>query len=377
VTVTDNAGLSSTVPFALTVGVQAITASYTGPSSAAVGTSTAYSVSAADPNPGAILSYAWTFGDGSSTQAGNPINHTYSATGSYSGQVVISDQYGASRTVPFTVTVGVQPLVASFTGPQSLLAGVWGTYTDGKPVDPNPGGVINTWTWTFSDGTAPTTNHVHYLSHAFRKTGTFTLTLTLSDQYGALGTSAYTIKVTAKALIAKITGPTALGVGVWGTYLDADQNDTNPGALLKTWTWNFGDGTATTTTTAHYLSHPFRRTGTFKITLTVKDSYGLSATTTLTVKVTGKAPTIKLTGPTTLALKKTGTYTAAGTKDANPGGTITKYTWNFGDGTTTASTGTTTSRTHAYTKKGTYKLTLTATDYAGLTATKTLTIKIT
>ena len=58
-----------------------------------------------------------------------------------------------------------------------------------------------------------------------------------------------------------------------------------------------------------------------------------------------------------------------------PDGTIAGYSWNWGDGTTPASTGTTAS--HPYAAAGTYTVTLTVTDNQGATDTETKPVTVT
>ena len=62
----------------------------------------------------------------------------------------------------------------------------------------------------------------------------------------------------------------------------------------------------------------------------------------------------------------------AGTYSSDSDGTIVKYAWLFGDGT--SGTGATTS--HTYTAPGTYQVTLTETDNFGLSQTYTKTATV-
>ncbi len=62
------------------------------------------------------------------------------------------------------------------------------------------------------------------------------------------------------------------------------------------------------------------------------------------------------------------TFDAAGSSDPNPGGSITSYSWNFGDGT---APGTGARVSHTYTAAGTYNVTLTVVEFEGQNASVT------
>ena len=73
------------------------------PTTANVGTTVAFSVSASDPN-GDTLNYSWAFGDGS-TGTGNSPSHAYQMAGSFIATVTVSDGNGGSANASTTVTV--------------------------------------------------------------------------------------------------------------------------------------------------------------------------------------------------------------------------------------------------------------------------------
>ncbi len=104
------------------------------------------------------------------------------------------------------------------------------------------------------------------------------------------------------------------------------------------------------------------------MTLTVVDSYGRSASKSQSLTVTaGLQPTAAFNfSPTVIRVGQTVNFNAAQSRPA-AGGTLTRYEWNFGDGTTQVTGGPTTSKT--YGAAGTYQVTLTVTDNAGRTTT--------
>jgi PKD repeat protein len=86
----------------------------------------------------------------------------------------------------------------------------------------------------------------------------------------------------------------------------------------------------------------------------------------------GQPPDAVFSAPTTIPDDAPVTFDASGSHDTNQGGTITSYSWDFGDGS--GDSGVTVS--HAYTSPGTYSVTLTVTNSLGYSALVTHTILV-
>ncbi len=83
--------------------------------------------------------------------------------------------------------------------------------------------------------------------------------------------------------------------------------------------------------------------------------------------------------PTELVVDEVVTFNASSSYDADPGGEIVSYAWNFGDGTTkiyVKDVNLTVTTTHAYDTVGTYTVNLTVTDGEGLTDTATAQVTV-
>ncbi len=170
--------------------------------------------SAYDPD-GRIVSYAWSFGDGA-TATGSRVTKRYGAPGTYTVTLTVTDDRGAQGTASREVRVRApnQPPVASF------------TFT---PTNPNPGetvrfdasashdpdGSIVSYAWDFGDGNSGSGVSV---THVYGAAGTYTVTLTVTDDLGATGTTRRTIQV--GPLPPTLPGMPTLdrpGIYVWGT----------------------------------------------------------------------------------------------------------------------------------------------------------------
>ncbi len=82
-----------------------------------------------------------------------------------------------------------------------------------------------------------------------------------------------------------IAGPKSVAHGSSHTWT-VTAKDPFPGGTISSYTWNWGDGSANTVTTTPHAAHTFARAGARVITLTIKDSYGISGRATYGVSVT-------------------------------------------------------------------------------------------
>src|SRR5204862_5675323 len=113
--------------------------------------------------------------------AANP-SHTYAGGGSYTVTLTVTDNQGAAS-APTSRTVGVTPPnqapTASFTPCcNALTCNFTSTSSD-------PDGSIASYSWTFGDGATSTLQNP---SHTYAAGGSYTVTLTVTDNQGASST---------------------------------------------------------------------------------------------------------------------------------------------------------------------------------------------
>jgi PKD repeat protein len=143
---------------------------------------------------GRVVKYAWNFGDGS-TGEGPTASHTYARGGDYRITLTVTDDKGATGTNTKTTTV-VQPNrppVAQFSAAiQDLTVRVDG----GKSTDPD--GQVASYEWNFGDGT---TGRGVREQHSYAKPGSYTVTLTVTDDDGARARAQQTVAATQPPIV--------------------------------------------------------------------------------------------------------------------------------------------------------------------------------
>jgi PKD repeat protein len=213
-----------------------------------------------DPD-GTITAYNWAFGDGT-TGTGATASHAYAAAGTYSVTLTVTDNLGATATSTQSVTV-VAPNVsptAAFTSSVNLL-----DVTFDSSGSNDPDGTIASYAWDFGDGTTSTEASP---VHSYTAAGTYTVTLTVTDNGGGTGTVSHQVTAVAPNVL-----PTAAFTSsVNGLMVMFDASGSNdPDGSIASYAWDFGDGT---TGTGVSPTHTYATVGTFTVTLLVTDNRG-------------------------------------------------------------------------------------------------------
>jgi len=141
------------------------------------------------------LTYRWQFSDGT-TATGSTVTHAFASYGTYAATLTVTDAFGWPSTVSQTLTISdVAPSVASLPG-ANLIAGesyaAAGSFSD-------PG--VESWTATvnYGDGAGsqplPLVGKSFAVAHSYVNAGTFTLTVAVTDDGNAAGSTTATVNV--------------------------------------------------------------------------------------------------------------------------------------------------------------------------------------
>lgn len=178
-----------------------------------------------------------------------------------------------------TTSGGNQPPTASFThncGTSSLSC----TFNGSGSSDPD--GTIASYAWNFGDGT---TGSGVSVTHTFPSAGTYTVTLTVTDNEGATGSTSQNVAVgqppANQPPVASFTAScAAFWIFHWCNFDGSGSSD--PDGTIASYSWDFGDGT---TGTGASGTHFYSSAGSRTVTLTVTDNGGATDTETKTVNV--------------------------------------------------------------------------------------------
>jgi len=342
------------------------TANSGGPYSGTEGMPVAFDGSGSTDLDGTIIAYEWDFGDGNIGFGATP-SHTYINTGIFNIILTVTDDAGDTNTAATTATIamGNQPPIANSNGP---YAGTTGTpvMLDGSGST-DPDGTIVAYDWDFGDGS---TGSGMMLNHIYAMPGTYNITLTVTDDSGAIDSANTTAAIDAanQPPMANPNGPYSGMVNIAVAFDGTGSTDLD--GTINSYEWDFGDGS---TGTGSMPTHTYVAEGTYNVVLTVTDNGGLAdtaATTAAIGAVANQPPIANANGPYAGTVGLPVAFDSAGSDD--PDGTLVAYEWKFGDGTT----GTGANPTHTYVTQGTYNVSLMVTDDNGAMDSSTTTATI-
>jgi PKD repeat protein len=254
-----------------------------------------------------------------------------------------------SNEVSTTLPTSTTAPVAAFSGnPTSGQAPLTVAFTDTST------GSITAWAWNFGDGTRGSS--LQFPTYTYSIAGTYTVQLTVTGPGGSnTATQTGYITVTAPPPpVAAFSATPTTGLAP----LPVQFTDASTGSI-STWSWNFGDGT---TSTVQNPPHIYSTAGIYTVNLTVTGPGG-SATKAAAITVTAPPPPVATFSatPTTGHAPLLVIFTDAST------GSVSTWSWNFGDGTTSSAQ----NPQHIYSTPGIYTVSLTVNGPSGATtATK-------
>lgn len=246
--------------------------------------------------------YVWDFGNGQ-TGTGVTATHRYLQGGTFTVTLTVTSDSRQTSTSSRTITVStaLPANTANFnlspTNPginQDVVFTASGTATPGPggppPGTPPPGGTPPGrggnpgggpqgagYLWDFGDGTTGIGTNV---THQYARGGTFVVTLRVTTQAGLTATQTRQVTVSASM-------PAGSANFVFSPT-DPHEDETvffNASSSLLTngtYAWDFGDGSTGSGVTS---THTFGRARTYTVTLTARNQFGQTATTSKTVTV--------------------------------------------------------------------------------------------
>jgi gliding motility-associated-like protein len=271
------------------------------------------------------ISWYWSFDDGGTSTINNP-SHSYLASGSFHVKYTLITDIGCiSDTARHTVTVNDLP-IAKFSILSPGCAGKAVTFSDLSTV--SGGAAITKWYWDFGDGSPVViaSSNVNQ-THVYASTSTYNVTLRVETPAGCQSTL-FTLPITIHV------SPVA-GFSLPGICLPAGTANFNNTSTISDGTqaslayaWNFGDGGTAATANP---THNYTGVGPYNVTLTVTSNNGCADVSVKALNTIYAEPQAAFSVPAEACLGASVTFNDLSTAAAS---TVTQWSWDFGDGTT-------------------------------------------
>jgi len=303
------------------------------------------------------LSYSWDFGDQGTSNVEDPV-HAYANGGDYNITLIVTDSDGSTVTVRHTIHVSENPPVVDLTvdptsGTEPLTVTADCTVITG-------GKAPLAYLIDFGDGTIFAGDHA---MHIYAQNSTYTVTCTVTDANGDIGTDNITVVVTDTLPTVNFTyTPTD---PLEGDVVSFDSTASAYDMPLN-YSWDFGDGTSSTLADPQ---HTYANSGIYTVTVIVTDADGSTGQWSDDIFVDPNVPgNVSLVANTTSGNEPlTVEFSCTAISTQSP-----TYHIDFGDGGHADGQ----TATHTYLQQNTYTAVCTVTDSDGDTDTAQRTITV-
>jgi gliding motility-associated-like protein len=252
-----------------------------------------------------IVSYNWSFGDGSTSTSDTP-THTYTVGGIYSVKLVVTTASGCkdSLTLTNTIMVGSKPKVNFSATPRDVCALIPIQFSDSTTNGP-----IHQWFWQFGDGGTSTDQHPR---HQYGDTGYFNVTL-VAFNFGCSDTLVLRDYIYIRPPVAAFDTSFTCADRLTRNFKDKSVD-------AQSWTWDFGDGNSSS---LQNPSHTYAVPGLYKVKLTVTNGtcFNVKEKDVIVIKENGTLTTSDSVG----CRNKRISFSISNTNAAN----IQSYAWYF------------------------------------------------
>ena len=279
-----------------------------------------------DKNFSGPETYTWDFGDGTGTTTGTKPVHTFLASGDYTVSVTGIVASSGCPALTRTKVINVRIIKAKFEGDSILCAGVPYPFDASTSVDVHQW-PHNGYDWHLSG--SPNNKRTGTTETEFSfSAGTHPITLYVKDINGCVDSLTKTVR--AYGMTPLFTANDMLICNP--TTVQFNENTIGDTTLVD-WKWDFHDG-ASGVSTLRNPSYTFNNpanplTNKYNVTLTVTDELGCSATVSKLIDYYKPKSKISVS-KSAICVNQTINVTAS---DYILSGSNLKYTWNFGNAT--------------------------------------------
>ena len=350
-TVTDSDGYSSSASVTVIVSSDPSVSITTPHSKIDIGY--ADSFSAAVTGGLSPYSYEWLY-LGNSISTSSSLSYSFNSAGNKTIEVIITDANGYKSYANITIQVVSHPFVQIGEKYNSLDVNVQDIFTSTVEYGTAP------YNYTWYVGSA-IVGYGSSLSYTFTTAGSYTVKLTVTDTDGDKYTASKSVTVVASPSVSILANYHEIDQGMTIDFLSGVQNGTGP----YNYTWSIG------TVAVGYsssLSYAFSTSGTYTVSVTVKDSFGESGKASITITVNSPISVSASVKYNSIDAGQNGIFTGSVTGGTGPY----SYSWAM-DGNVISSQQ---MLTYSFINPGTYTITFTATDSFGKSASYSLSIKV-
>lgn len=321
----------------------------------------AFDASQSRDNNNDQLTYLWDFGDGSKGQ-GIQASHRYAQLGNYDAKLIVKDNtsLGCGTGVDF-VTVRIAEAPRAEAGDDLMICSGEPVAFDGSKSYSNKKGIL-TYQWFFGDGVTATGLKA---SHAYDRPGKYQATLAVQNELNSMCPPSKDIRNITVNTPPTLNALEAEKTACVGTKLNFDASTaTDADGDALEYYWSFGDGSVLRA--GPKVSHEYKQGGQYRVSVIVDDGKGTACSTaTVMASLKINTPPIADAGVnSTCCVDTQTTFDAQASSD--PDGDQLTYTWDFGDGTKFTGI----DAQHAYSKSGSYNVTLIIDDNSGTACSK-------